>query len=989
MNCSQQDRRAGRTFTSFLLVLVFLMATGTASAFIDPPVLIPSSPVAGELITVSIHHGYCDAFVVPPYPQITQVGNDIHLLLATLHFDDPLWCQTPPSVTATFPIGSFPPGDYTLHVERFYDSAVPAPVYETLANFEFTVRGQESVALPAVGAIGSLLLIVGILAVVACRQSSNRRYRNLLLLFALLATPTGVLAQESPHVIEVLLSSAPGAPTPREVINWVETSPGISPPIEAFRTISPSDATFLLSYRANAELSAWIEENPDSARARLERFILVEYPRYFDAEAALATLRNDPLVESAYVSEPAEFSSTALQNFSFGEEAIEEIGGVGYGWSTLNLDAAWFRATGYALVGIVDTGLYVDHPALRQFSATGQHIGGNFISAASLDVGGSYTSDDFNVDEQQPEPITDPACNPGGLPGVPTTLAGHGTHVAGLVGANVFSGLGFKGTCKNCGIAMARIAYGICSPSTGQVQTTFTFATAAKGITWLVDSGTQVINMSLGNSLLDPADYCPTHTKNVWCVAMAYATDRDVTLVGASGNWRIRLQFPAADSRVVAVGGYDESIAFWDESPGSYTFCPYGTNQECGSNFTNSNGPLQEVVAGSKSILSSMYPGKNWVPDLSCGDAFGTPMGDGVGLCTGTSMSSPLVAGVIGILRSVNPLVPASRPVPPAGQVSGIRTVLANTTFQAQSSIPWGTKFGYGRPDANAAVGTMLGNVAGTIVKNRVTPLFRLYGTTAKDYLDTTSPQFARSALDAVGLYSPQGATVSAYPAFPNPSGSTPLPRANVYVLVTEYKPRPSWPDLVPIYLADRGRYFPQGCQGASGCNITGQDFTLLTTKVHIEQARTAGYNLRNIQGYIYQACTPEPSCIPPAAEKFYRACKSSDGDCATFLESERVAFEAQGYTAAFPVGSNKVLGYAYPAVDTDGDGLVDGFEYVVGTNIYLKDSDGDGSCTGGSSLRCDGDEFPMVGVPISDPCDGPGAGNCPAVDLIFKHGFE
>lgn len=160
----------GKRIASFCLFALLAAATGSASAFIDPPILVPSNPSAGEAITVSIHHGYCDAFVVPPYPQITQVGNNIHLLLATLHFDDPLWCQSPPSVTATFAVGSFPPGAYTLHVERFYDSAVPAPVYETLANVEFTVRGQASVALPASGAIAGLLLILGIVVAVAARR---------------------------------------------------------------------------------------------------------------------------------------------------------------------------------------------------------------------------------------------------------------------------------------------------------------------------------------------------------------------------------------------------------------------------------------------------------------------------------------------------------------------------------------------------------------------------------------------------------------------------------------------------------------------------------------------------------------------------------------------------------------------------------------------------------------------------------------------------
>ena len=126
-----------------------------------------------------------------------------------------------------------------------------------------------------------------------------------------------------------------------------------------------------------------------------------------------------------------------------------------------------------------------------------------------------------------------------------------------------------------------------------------------------------------------------------------------------------------------------------------------------------------------------------------------------------------MTGGVMGILRSVNPLVPPSVPVPPVGQPWGMRTVLINTTFQAQSSIPWDPKLGYGRPDANSAIQNVLGWVAGSVIKNRVTPLFRLYGSTSKDYLDTTSPQFAHSALFAAGGYTSQGATVPGYPTFP------------------------------------------------------------------------------------------------------------------------------------------------------------------------------------------------------------------------------
>ncbi|MBX3693229.1 S8 family serine peptidase, partial [Dokdonella sp.] len=448
--------------------------------------------------------------------------------------------------------------------------------------------------------------------------------------------------------------------------------------------------------------------------------------------------------------------------------------------------------------------------------------------------------------------------------------------------------------------------------------------------------------------------------------------------------------------RVVAAGGYDPNIAFWDESPGSQTFCPTpGSERECGSNYTNNFGePPQELVAAAKSVFSTIYPGKDWAPTLECGDSFGTPSGDGLGLCTGTSMSAPQISGVVGILRSINPLATTSKPVLGFGDVAGIRSVLAQTTFEAQIAQGWTPTFGHGRVDAAAAARRMLGTVQGRTVKNRVTPLFRLYGANAKDYADTTSPQFAIAiAINQAGAYQTQGSLIPGYDEFPpDPGAETPLPtpRAAIYVLTTEYKPRPEWPALVPLYQMDRSRNYPIGCTPPTpGCNTKNRDYILVTTTAHIEQAYADGYKLRTIQGYIYQPCTVEPACIPPGTEKMYRACKTADDDCATFLESERTTFEAAGYTAAYPSGSNKVLGYAYPYADNDpprfpggpvGDGLVDGFEWVIGTKIDSWDSDGDG----------DGDveEFPMVGVAVSDPCSGLGGYSCPA-DVIFKNGFQ
>ncbi len=82
----------------------------------------------------------------------------------------------------------------------------------------------------------------------------------------------------------------------------------------------------------------------------------------------------------------------------------------------MNLDAAWRLASGYALVGQVDMGLYVQGAAFRQFSGS-TYIGGNFIPVASKDVGLTGLSaqpgfDSTDVDEKKAMYISDTACTP-------------------------------------------------------------------------------------------------------------------------------------------------------------------------------------------------------------------------------------------------------------------------------------------------------------------------------------------------------------------------------------------------------------------------------------------------------------------------------------------------------------------------------------------------------------------------------------------------
>jgi hypothetical protein len=60
---------------------------------------------------------------------------------------------------------------------------------------------------------------------------------------------------------------------------------------------------------------------------------------------------------------------------------------------------------------------------------------------------------------------------------------------------------------------------------------------------------------------------------------------------------------------------------------------------------------------------------------------------------------------------------------------------------------------------------------------------------------------------------------------------------------------------------------------------------------------------------------------------------------------------------------------------------LADAVELVAGTNPNVADTDGDSSR--------DDLEYPLAGIPLSDPCN-PGAPFCgTVVDPIFTDGFE
>src|SRR5690606_7995853 len=166
---------------------------------------------------------------------------------------------------------------------------------------------------PAIGVVG----IVALLAFVLGASLLKLQVRKAgVLLLALACLPLGVHAQD--QTIRVLVSDAPGAPTPAAVLAWVNSSPrSPTPPLEAFKAASPLGGDYLIPDRATGDFLAWLNANPHSTRKKLEDYVLLSFA-VADVPAALTALQADPYIAEASEGPSYTFSAVALLDFGIG-----------------------------------------------------------------------------------------------------------------------------------------------------------------------------------------------------------------------------------------------------------------------------------------------------------------------------------------------------------------------------------------------------------------------------------------------------------------------------------------------------------------------------------------------------------------------------------------------------------------------------------------------------------------------------------------------
>ncbi len=229
-------------------------------------------------------------------------------------------------------------------------------------------------------------------------------------------------------------------------------------------------------------------------------------------------------------------------------------------------------------------------------------------------------------------------------PGGDETVDGcgsHGTHVSGIAAATGNNAAGIAGMNWGVKIMPVKILSSCAGPE----------SYVADGITFAVDAGADVINMSLQYS--GGSDYLHT--------AVQYAYESGVIMVAAAGN-----------------NGFSNGVAFPGRWPETITVA--GTTAQdlpptpASSGWTSNAGPEVDVAAPGDQIYSLI------------GDS-------SYGFKSGTSMATPHVSGLVAMMLTIDPTLGTEE----------IRTILQETaTDLLEPGFDEAT--GWGRIEAGAAL---------------------------------------------------------------------------------------------------------------------------------------------------------------------------------------------------------------------------------------------------------------------------------------------
>jgi thermitase len=259
----------------------------------------------------------------------------------------------------------------------------------------------------------------------------------------------------------------------------------------------------------------------------------------------------------------------------------------------IDMNKAWAVEQGDTsmVVGIIDTGLKLDHPEFSgRIWLNNDEVQGNGID----DDGNLYTDDMHGWDFANSD-------------NDPTDDEGHGTNVSGIIGANGNNSIGYAGVDWKCKLMILKA---INSANWGY------YSWWIDAIHYAVDNGARAINMSV----------CGTSASSPLQDGVNYALQHNVTIIACMGNENNNTpNYPAAYDGVIAVGS---------TNPDDTRSNPFFWSATSGSNFN--------------SYISVVGPG-NYIYGLNYlnNNSYDTYWG-------GTSQATPHVTGLVSLLLAQN-----------------------------------------------------------------------------------------------------------------------------------------------------------------------------------------------------------------------------------------------------------------------------------------------------------------------------------------------
>ncbi len=304
--------------------------------------------------------------------------------------------------------------------------------------------------------------------------------------------------------------------------------------------------------------------------------------------------------------------------------------------SKINTGDAWKTAKGSgALVVVIDSGVRGTHNDLRN------NISGNeaIITSGS---GGSYYGNDIGISRR---PGNDPGDGSGGSGSNNNSENndmedGHGTHVSGLVAADEDNGCCGAGVAPDAGVYMIKV----CQDTQSEDEDEFNFSDVISGINRAVELRAHVINLSLGA----PEGAITTSEIDLLQSTITNAYNAGITVIAAAGNDATREKdYPGCLDHVINVGAITNSNALAD--------------------FSN-YGQYVDICAPGSSIISTVASGDDAMESMD-----------------GTSMASPIVAGVAALVYSAN-----------SSLLNGHNSTVADNVSNILQSSTDGVEYKYG-----------------------------------------------------------------------------------------------------------------------------------------------------------------------------------------------------------------------------------------------------------------------------------------------------